>query len=66
MHERILEEITIENFPKMEKEIATHVQKNPESPQKDKPKLKHPKTHINQTNEDQTQPANIKSSREKQ
>ena len=59
-HEKILEEIIVENFPKMGKEIATHVQ-NPESPKQDKPKAKHPKAHINQINGDQTQRTNIKS-----
>ena len=44
-HKKILEEIIVENFPKMGKEIATQVQ---ESPKQDKPKAKHPKTHINQ------------------
>ena len=46
----------------MGKEIATQVQ---ESPKQDKPKAKHPKTHINQVNEDQTQRANIKSNKGK-
>ena len=49
-----------ENFPKMWKEI------NPESPKQDKPKVKHPKTQINQINKDQTQRTNIKATREKQ
>ena len=40
--------------------------RNPESPKQDKPKAKHPKTHINQINKDQTQRTNIKSSKEKQ
>ena len=31
----------------------------------DKPKAKHPKTHINQINKDQTQRTNIKSSKGK-
>ena len=35
------------------------------SPKQNKPKVKHPKTHINQTNKDQTQRANIKSSKGK-
>ena len=61
-HEKILEEIIVENFPKMGKEIATHVQ-NPESPKQDKPKARHPKTHITQINADQTQKTNIKSSK---
>ena len=50
-HEKILEEIIIENLPKMGKEIATQVQES-QSPKQDDPKLKHPKTHINQINED--------------
>ena len=64
-HEKILEEILAENFPKMRKEIVIQVQKNPESPQQDKPKVKHHKTHINQINENQTQRTNIKSSKGK-
>ena len=36
--------------------------RNPESPKQDKAKMKHPKTHINQINEDPTQTANIKNS----
>ena len=48
----------------MGKEIATQVQET-QSPKEDKPKAKHPKTHINQINEDQTQRANIKSSKGK-
>ena len=63
-HEKILEEIVVENFPKMGKEIITQVQEI-QSPKQDKPKEKHPKTHINQINEDQTQIANIKSSKGK-
>ena len=59
-HKKILEEIIVENFPKMGKEIATQVQEI-QSPKQDKPKEKHPKTHINQINEYQTQRANIKS-----
>ena len=39
--------------------------RNPESPKQDKSKSKHPKIHINQINEDQTQRANIKRSKEK-
>ena len=41
-HEKTLEEIIVSP-------------RNPESPKQDKPKVKHPKTHINQINEDQTQ-----------
>ena len=57
-HEKILEEIIVENFPKMGKEIITQVQ---ETQRVSKPKVKHPKTHINQINKDQTQRTNIKS-----
>ena len=39
--------------------------RNTESPKQDKPKVKHPKTHINQINKDQTQRTNIKSSKGK-
>ena len=39
--------------------------RNPESPKHDKPKVKHPKTYINQINKDQTQRTNIKSSKRK-
>ena len=48
----------------MEKEIATQVQET-ESPKQDKPKVKYPKKHINQTNKDQTQRTTIKSSKGK-
>ena len=65
-HEKILEEIIVENFPKMGKGIVTQVSpRNPESPKQDKPKVKHPKKHINQINKDQTQRTNIKSSKGK-
>ena len=50
--EKILEEIIIENFSKMGKEIATQIQET-ENPKQYKPKAKHPKTHINQINEEQ-------------
>ena len=38
-HEKILEEIIVENFPNMGKEIATHVQET-QSPKQNKPKMK--------------------------
>ena len=50
-HENVFEEIIVENFPKMEKEIVNQVQEA-QSPIQDKPKEKHAKTHINQTNKD--------------
>ena len=65
-HEKILEDIRAKNFPQMGKEIVTQVQET-QSPKQDKSKAKHPKTHINQINKDQTQRANIiKAAREKQ
>ena len=64
MNEKIFEEIIGKNFPKMGKEIIIQVRET-QSPQQDKPKAKHPKTHINQANKDQTQRANIKSSKGK-
>ena len=63
-HEKILEEIIVEKFPKMGKEIITQVQET-QSPKQDKPKAKHTKTHINQINKYQTQRTNIKSSKGK-
>ena len=44
--------IIAENFPNMEKEIVNQVQEAQKSPIQDKPKEKHTKTHINQTNKD--------------
>ena len=61
-HEKILEEIIAENFPKMGKEIVTQVQET-QSLKQGKPKAKLPKTQINQINKDQTQGTNIKSSK---
>ena len=49
--EKIFEAIIVENFPKMEKEIVNQVQEE-QSPKQDKPKEKHTKIHINQTNKD--------------
>ena len=50
-NEKIFEEIIVENFPTMEKEIVNRVQVA-QSPTQDKPKEKHTKTHTNQTNKD--------------
>ena len=63
-HEKILEEIIFEKFLKMGKEIVTPVQET-QSLKHKKPKVKHPKTHINQINKDQTQRTNIKTSKGK-
>ena len=46
--EKICEEIIVENFPNMGKEIATQVQEV-QSPVQDKPKQKHAETHSNQS-----------------
>ena len=51
-HENVFEEIIVENFPNMEKEIVQLSSRGPKSPIQDKPKEKHAKTHINQTNKD--------------
>ena len=45
--EKIFEEIIVENFPNMGKEIATQVQEA-KSPRQGKPKEKHAETHSNQ------------------
>ena len=62
-HEKILEETIVENFPKAEKEIITQVQETQRV--QNRIKAKHPKTHSNQINKDQTQRTNIKSSKGK-
>ena len=48
---KIFEEIIVENFPNMEKEIVNQVQEA-QSPIKDKPKEKHANIHTKQTNKD--------------
>ena len=49
--EKIFEEITVENFLNVEKEVINQVHEA-QSPIQDKPKEKHAKTHSNQTNKD--------------
>ena len=46
--EKIFEEIIVENFPNMGKEIVNQVQEA-QSPMQDKSKKKHAKKHVNQT-----------------
>ena len=46
--EKIFEEIVVENFPNMGKEVVNQVQEA-QSPRKDKPKEEHTKTHSTQT-----------------
>ena len=50
-YEKIFEEVIVENFPNMEKEMVNQVQEV-QSPIQDKPKEKHTKTHTNHTNKD--------------
>ena len=51
-YEKIFEEIILENFPNMEKEIVKSSSRGTKRPTQDKPKEKHTKTHTNQTNKD--------------
>ena len=51
-HKKILEEIIVENFPKMGKEIVTQVQETQRVPNRISPRKNTPKTHINQINKD--------------
>ena len=64
-HEKILEEIIVENFPKMGKEIATQVQETQRVPNRINPRQNTPRTYINQINNDQRQRTNTKSSKGK-
>ena len=64
-HEKILEELNVENFPKMGKKIITQVQETQRVPNRINPRQKHPKAYINQINKDQTQRTNTKSSKGK-
>ena len=64
-HKKILEEIIVENFSKSRGGNSHQNSRNSESSKQDKPKAKHQNTHINQINRDQTQRANIKSSKRK-
>ena len=51
-YEKIFEEIIVEHFPNMEKEISQSSPRGTKSPIQDKPKEKHAKTCTNQTNKD--------------
>ena len=61
----MFEEIIVENFPTMEKEIVNQVQEA-QNPTQDKPKEKHAKTHTNQTNKTKHKERILKAAREKQ
>ena len=52
VYEKFFEEIILENFPNMEKEIVNQVQEAQRVPYRINPKEKHTKTHTNQTNKD--------------
>ena len=67
-HENLFEEILVENFPKMGKEIATQVQETQRVSNRINPSRNIPRhilSKIIQINKDQTQRANIKSSKGK-
>ena len=51
-YEKNFEEIIVEIFPQMEKEMVNKVQEVQRVPYRIKPKEKHAKTHTNQTNKD--------------
>ena len=61
-HEKILEEIIVENFPKMRKEIITQVQETQRVPNRINPRQNTPRQntprHINQISKDQTNTKN--------
>ena len=50
--EKIFEEIILENFINMEKEIVGQVQEIQRAPYRINPRKKHDKTHINQASKD--------------
>ena len=64
---KFFEEIIVENFPNMGKEIVKHKEspRSTKSPLQVKPKEKHIETHINQANRDKAQRKKIKSSKGK-
>ena len=51
-YQKNFEEIIVEYFTNMEKEIVNQVLRDTKSPLQDKSKEKHAKTHTNQTNKD--------------
>ena len=64
-HEKILEEIIVENFPKMGKEIATQVQEN-QSPKQDKPRGNTPRHILIKLTKIKHKEQILKAAREKQ
>ena len=51
-YEKNFEEIIVENYPNMEKEVVNQLQEARIVPLQDKPMEKHAKTHTNQHNKD--------------
>ena len=64
-HEKILEGIIVENFPKMGKEIITQVQEIQRVSNRINPRQNSPRHKKNQIKKDQTQRTNIKNSKGK-
>ena len=64
-YDKVFEEIIVENFPKMEKEIANQVQET-QSPIQDKTKEKHTKTHLIKLTNTNHKERLLKAAREKQ
>ena len=61
-YEKNFEEIIVENFPNMVKEIVSEVQEAQKVPYRINPK-RNTTTHTNQTNKNETQRKNIKSNK---
>ena len=64
-HEKLLEEVIVENFPKMEKEIITQGQET-QSRKQDKPKAKHPRDILLKLTKIKHKEQILKAAREKQ
>ena len=65
MSEKNFEEIIVENFPNMGKEIVSQLQEVQIVLNRINPVNKHTESHTNQANKDETQIKNIKSSKGK-
>ena len=65
-HEKILEEITAENFPKMGKEIATQVQETQRAPNRTNPRQNAPKHILIKLTKIKHKEQILKAAREKQ
>ena len=65
-HEKILEEVTVENFPKMGKEIITHVQETQRVPNRINPRRKTPRHILIKSTKIKHKEQILKAAREKQ